>query len=488
MQINPVCQKQTERFQKGDHRIDPILFVQEPLGERINRREALMRIGGLGSLLCALTSFSWNPLRAQQPRQREAEYRVDFVTPGRRDPGINMILIELEGGVPNDVFHPRDNRVSEDVRGPFLSRSTNVPGVSITELLPFTSRVMNKVHIIRGVTGNQSNHPNASALFMTGDPQLLTSDFYSEAKIAGPTTLISQHQRQRGIFEVNNVLMHTNYDVKQGLDPKPYAGVYSNRDGINLLFPHNTQSDSIDFSAIESLSPRDRKRFHEQVSLLESFEKTSPLSNHPAQNVQDYGKANQQARALILNNKLGVALNLEKEPTRVRDRYGRWPFAESLLRARRLMEVRNPGIRIATVTLGDFDVHGNMNEYLPMLLKKFDQPFGALVEDLEQRGLLENTAVVVVTEFGRTPKMNGAGGRDHWPQAFCAAVAGLGIPGGATGNISDDGKPSIPFSAQKGVDWILGLTGRARFDTLTGQRVSTEDWSRVLPDFSSFTH
>lgn len=121
------------------------------------------------------------------------------------------------------------------------------------------------------------------------------------------------------------------------------------------------------------------------------------------------------------------AFNISDEPEKLRDTYGRSTVGQGALLARRLIE---SGVRLATVFHGGYDTHTDHERLVPTLLADFDQAFPALLEDLEQRGLLETTLVLVIGDFGRTPKINFSGGRDHWPRGFSVALAGAGIKGG----------------------------------------------------------
>jgi uncharacterized protein (DUF1501 family) len=135
----------------------------------------------------------------------------------------------------------------------------------------------------------------------------------------------------------------------------------------------------------------------------------------------------QKAVDLISSPAAKKAFNLEEEPDKLRDAYGRTAAGQGALLARRLIE---SGVRLATVFQGGYDTHTENEKRSKTFLPEFDQAFPALLEDLDQRGLLTTTLVLVIGDFGRTPKINFSGGRDHWPRAFSIALAGAGIQGG----------------------------------------------------------
>jgi uncharacterized protein (DUF1501 family) len=142
----------------------------------------------------------------------------------------------------------------------------------------------------------------------------------------------------------------------------------------------------------------------------------------------------QKAFDLISSPAAKKAFQISDEPDRLRDEYGRTNVGQGLLLARRLIE---SGVRLATVFQGGYDTHANHEPATKPLMTDFDQAFPALLADLEQRGLLATTLVLVVGDFGRTPKINFSGGRDHWPRVFSVALAGAGIQGGVVVGKSD---------------------------------------------------
>ncbi|MBI3665567.1 MAG: DUF1501 domain-containing protein, partial [Acidobacteria bacterium] len=136
----------------------------------------------------------------------------------------------------------------------------------------------------------------------------------------------------------------------------------------------------------------------------------------------------QKAFDLVSSPAAKKAFNISEEPEKLRDSYGRKTAGQGALLARRLIEA---GVRLVTLFHGGYDTHVDHEKLSKPLLSEFDQAFPTLLEDLEQRGLLDTTLVLVIGDFGRTPRINFSGGRDHWPRAFSVALAGAGIRGGA---------------------------------------------------------
>ena len=142
----------------------------------------------------------------------------------------------------------------------------------------------------------------------------------------------------------------------------------------------------------------------------------------------------QRAYGLISSKEAKEAFNINAEPAKLRDEYGRNAAGQRLLLARRLVEA---GVRFVTLTYGGWDMHNNIRNSMRGQMPAFDQAFARLIGDLETRGMLDSTLVVVTTEFGRTPKINGNAGRDHWPKVFSIVLAGGGIKKGLIYGKSD---------------------------------------------------
>jgi uncharacterized protein (DUF1501 family) len=142
----------------------------------------------------------------------------------------------------------------------------------------------------------------------------------------------------------------------------------------------------------------------------------------------------QRAYAMLSSDKARAAFSLSDEPQKIRDDYGSGTAGQRMLLARRLVEA---GVRFVSLTYGGWDHHDNIKNAMTSQMPKFDQAFAALIRDLNQRGLLDSTLVMVTTEFGRTPKINGTAGRDHYPKVFSIVLAGGGIKRGHVHGASD---------------------------------------------------
>ena len=177
----------------------------------------------------------------------------------------------------------------------------------------------------------------------------------------------------------------------------------------------------------------DETRFGARKSILEAVNDHF-AKKEKSDNLEAMDTFYQRAYSLISSQKAREAFNIRAEPERVRDMYGRNGAGQRLLMARRLVEA---GVRFVSLHYGSWDLHASIAANTKAQLPQFDQSFAALIRDLEQRGLLATTLIMISSEFGRTPKINGTAGRDHWPKVFSVVLAGGGIKGGFVYGTSD---------------------------------------------------
>jgi len=182
----------------------------------------------------------------------------------------------------------------------------------------------------------------------------------------------------------------------------------------------------------------DEQRYRRRVSLLDKLEQDYAKSGGE-QEVNNQRKIYDKASKLVLSPKMN-AFDIEQEPAQVREAYGESAFASGCLLARRLVET---GVTFVEVSLGNWDTHQDNFERVPELCLQMDQPYAALLKDLRQRGMLDNTLVIWAGEFGRTPTINPRAGRDHYPRAFNIALAGGGVKGGQVIGSTDAGGTTV---------------------------------------------
>ena len=321
-----------------------------------------------------------------------------------------IVLFQAGGASQLDTFDPKPEAVS-DIRGSFKAIPTAVPGVRVSELLPRSAKALNKFSIIRSMHSDEAIHERARQYVFSGTKprnEVLQPSYGSTlAKELGP---------KNGLPPFVSIPM-ADLSAEAGFlgptfDPfvsgEPTAEDFSVQDltlpsGINL-------SEARSRTGLLAALNREFKQV-EQAPLIDSMDEFY-----------------QKAFDLISSPAAKQAFDISAEPDKLRDAYGRTTIGQGALLARRLVEA---GVRLASIFHWGYDTHVNNEPEHKRLVPEFDQAFAALLEDLEQRGLLETTLVLVIGDFGRTPKVNFSGGRDHWPGAFSVALAGAGIHGGA---------------------------------------------------------
>jgi hypothetical protein len=364
--------------------------------------------------------------------------------PARAARARSVIMLFLSGGPSHlDMFDLKPD-APEEIRGTFRSAATNVSGVHISEHLPHTARMADKVAILRSVTHPNGNHPAASYWMMVGSPM---------TRPAPQIVTMSREDRPHPGSALSLLL-----PPRRGLPPfvmvpEAISPVGPERPGQHAGFlgashdPYRVNSDPNrpDFSpgvlgpdpGISAGRLHDRRALLAQVGRQARYLEESSV----ARSLDPYYT---RAFDLISSPAAQRAFDIGAEPAAVRDRYGRHIFGQSVLLARRLVEA---GVRLVHVNWvrhdngpggQGYDSHRNhLNWAATELLPPTDAAFAALVEDLADRGLLDETLVILTGEFGRTPRFNPNGGRDHWPHCFSVVMAGGGVRGGQVYGASD---------------------------------------------------
>jgi hypothetical protein len=331
------------------------------------------------------------------------------------------------------------------VRGEFSPIATSVPGVQICERLPSVAKVMDKVTLLRSLRHEMKNHNSAG--------------YYSLTGCAPPT----DDQRLRDSRDLNPAygsVVDALAPAKAGV-PTFVAFPYVIRDGSITPGQHAsflgkshdplliTQDPSAaDFRLPELSLPDDltADRLADRRAMLKLVDDQTELMEISAK-ARGIGEHYEKALSMLSSSAVKRAFDLTVEPDAVRDRYGRTSYGQACLLARRLVEA---GARFVNVYFspviggceGGWDTHGFDNKPMYPILKKHllpiaDQTLPALLEDLDDRGLLDETLVVWVGEFGRTPKITNLAGRDHWPQCYTGLLAGGGVKRGGVVGASD---------------------------------------------------
>jgi len=403
-----------------------------------NRREVL-RLGGLGG--CGLLASGSN----RPTLGRESGVGTSAVGFGRAK---SCVVLFLMGGAPqHSTWDPKPQAVAE-IRGQFGPISTLVPGVQIGELFPCTAQVADRLAILRGVSTGDNAHSSSGYAMLTGVPHVPLN-----AENANPgapndwpsASAIVQHMsRGRTSLLPAAVRLPSHiFNTDQSTWPGQDAGFLGRASDPWLLRCQPVPPDwgGVTFSAVQDVA---HPRLLARRQLLAEFE-ARLQSGVPGGRLETYGQRQLQALDLLTDPRARAAADLSLEQASLRDRYGRTPFGNSVLLARRFVEA---GVRLVHVNWyrgpdepSDnpcWDSHTDeTNRLKNVLAAPADRALAALVSDLEERGLLDETLVLCLTEFGRTPRFNGRAGRDHWGSVFSVVAAGGGVQGGRVHGASD---------------------------------------------------
>jgi len=406
------------------------------LCDGLTRREWL-QAGGLGLVGLSL------------PALVQARSTENAVPSGDRSFGKakSCIILFLTGGPPqHETWDPKPDAPVE-IRGDLKPILSAVPGMFVGELMPQVARLTDKCCILRAVFTNDNAHSSSGYWMLTGYPHLPTN--VENSKPGAPNDwpsigAVVKRLRPRNGMLPSAVTVPEHIWNTGGISwPGQDAG-FLGRAADPWLMTCDPSLSSFQVpelglpAEVPSLRLQARRTLLEQVNLhLDGIERSAAMGRYDAHS--------KQAFELLRSAKARRAFDLQSEPPAVRDRYGRSRFGQSVLLARRLVEAGVALVQVNwTRTKEDSDInpvwdtHAKNSERLKKaLMPPMDQAYSALLEDLAARGLLEQTLVVCTGEFGRSPRINGAGGRDHWGHVLSVALAGGGIRGGAVHGASD---------------------------------------------------
>lgn len=414
------------------------------------RRRDFLHAGSAGMLGLGLTDFL--ALKAQGAVQKDKS-------------DMNVIMLFLVGGPSQlDTFDMKPDAPSE-IRGPYKPLKTNVPGIEISEIFPRMARHADKWSLVRTL------HHTAAAVHDTGHQMMQTGRLFQGGlnyphigsvlgKLRGPKGDVPPHVLlPRPIGNTGGNMPH---GQDAGFLGKAYDPFVLNADPSE---PNFEVPDMLPPDYISSMRVDRRLKWRDMIDdAVKHFEEV------PDAKLLD--TTFHQAYTLMSSEKARAAFDLTQESDDTRKRYGQNRFGQSCLMARRLIEA---GVRFATVNMFEtvfdeitWDIHGSspfspIECYSNLVGPMFDNGFTSLVEDLSRTGMLDNTLIIATGEFGRTPKINPAGGRDHWPACWSVVMAGGGIQGGRVVGESDDiggapkSRPTTPGEIAATVYHSLGI-------------------------------
>ena len=377
-------------------------------GNQFSRRN-ILTVGAIGGLGLTLSDFF--RMRSAQADQKQYETKEGSAK--------SVIFVFLPGGMAHqETFDPKPYAPLE-YRGPLGSIDTTIPGIRFGELLPKTAQIANKLTICRAMTHGEAAHERGTHNMFTGYRPSPALQYPSMGSVVshefGPRNNLPPYvmiPNQPAPDAGTGYLSSSFAGFSLGDDPA--------REGFRVLdlkLPQDVDATRFD---------RRRKMLDVVNQHFRQVEKSDAL------NAVD--TFYQRAYSLISSDAAREAFDISKEDPALRDQYGRNAAGARMLLGRRLVEA---GVRFVTLTYGGWDMHNSIREGMQSQLPAFDQGFSTLISDLDQRGLLDSTLVCVCSEFGRTPKINQTGGRDHWPKVFSIAMAGGGIKRGSVFGESD---------------------------------------------------
>lgn len=382
------------------------------------------------------------------------------------------IFIFLEGGPSHqDIFDLKPNAPRE-IRGAFSPIKTNVDGIEICEHLPRLAQRADKFAIIRGVTHNLADHGVGKRYLLTGNRPSQTISYPEYGSVV--SNQFPSRSNLPSYVSIDESFAGPGY---LGAQFSPLTAVKPKHG-----FPYNVRGISLE----DGLTV---EKYKSQNQLLSDLDTTFQGFESLNDQVQGLDKFTTQAYDIISSSATRNAFNLSQEPEAENERFGKHEFGQSLILASRLIEA---GVHFVTIRFRpaefDFDTHQNNFSRLKKLLIPMDLAISGLLDRLDERGLLNETAIFASGEFGRTPKINKQGGRDHWARASCAFMAGGGITGGQViGNTdSTASEPdSVGFSPEDLAATFyhnLGISPKTEFRSNVGRPMTLISNGRVIKD------
>jgi len=449
-------------------------------------RRDFLHVGGLSAIGLGMTD-----LFAMQ----QAEARGSHSTGSAR----SCILIWLDGGPSHLETFDLKPEAPKEVRGPFSAIPTAVPGIQISELLPQTAKRMKDVAVIRSMTSPLGEHNFGTHYLMTGYKPTPVVEYAYYGSVLTHVRAKSRRAATRGAAPRN---------ILPGNIAIPNFGVGGSKFSGNGFLPAQTRPFSLgkrrsktgdpaqrgfqvrDLEFYPGLTATRMRRRRDFLKALDGFSRGVESAKSPPGDPQF-----EQAYRLITSQEAKQAFDIAAEPQPLRNKYGRKTIGQSTLLARRLVE---RGVPFVTVNNRGWDTHNDLYTRLkegytgarvPVgLIPSLDLALSALIDDLKDRRLFDETLIVVMGEFGRTPKLNTAGGRDHWPRVFSVVMAGGGVKGGQVVGESDavgEGpkkRPVTPTDLAATIYTLLGVDPDTELHTADGRPVKVNANGKVISE------
>lgn len=396
----------------------------------MNRRDAL-RIGGAGMMGLSMAPFLQAAPLPDHPARAKSV----------------IFLFQWGGPSHIDTFDMKPD-APDGIRSPYGTLQTSVPGLQISDQLPRMSYQMHKVSLIRTMTHTMKNHASAGYYAITGHAPPSDDQRLRDSLSLYPAYGSVVDQLLPGDASIPTFVAYPHVIRDGSIVPGQHAS-FLGKTHDPLFFSQDPNDENFRLPELSLPSDLPPSRLENRRSLQRFLDRQTRMlvASVEARGLEDHFS---KAVSMLTTDKVRTAFDLSREPTPVREAYGRTTYGQSCLLARRLVEA---GVKFVTVYFADsiggrevgkggWDTHGFDNTRMYEIVNKWhhpitDQTLPTLLTDLEQRGMLDDTLVVWVGEFGRTPKINENQSRDHWPQCYTALLAGGGVKGGHVYGTSD---------------------------------------------------
>ncbi len=404
----------------------------------------------------------------------------------------SVILIWLDGGPSHMETYDPKPEAPKEYRGPWLDMPTNVPGIRFSEKLPLQARHADKMCVLRSVHHDNGDHFAAAHWMLTGrhgSTSVAKSQKYPSvgscvSRAKGPNA--TGMPAYVGLPAAESVYLYPGY---QGA---AYLGSAYNPFQLNMKQKYLGASSKTKVQrapVLENLSGS-TARVDSRVDLLGSLDKINRTIDQTG-SIETLDRYQQEAVDMVIGGKAREAFDIDRESDKLRDLYGRGPWGHYTLMARRLVEA---GVSFVTVDMPHWDTHSKIKEALEARLPYLDRAVAGLLEDLKQRGLLDDVLVVVMGEFGRTPKLNSGQpgipipGRDHWGQAMSVILAGGGLKTGQViGSTNSKAehpvvRPLKPDDVLATIYAVMGIDPETTFNDFAGRPVPLVDQGQAIKE------
>ena len=381
----------------------------------------------------------------------------------------SVVLVFLGGGLSHHDSFDLKPDAPDDIRGKYKPIPSVVPGLQVGEKLPLMAQVMDKLALVRSGAHTNDHHETATNWVLSGRFGTPFGDYPAIGAVvaheAGFTGTLPPY-----------VAVPRNPSFTWELGKSAFLG--GRYESFKAGDPNQPTYKVQDLTA-ERIDPKQVERRDTLLKAVDGLAKRVEGNDQ----IATYDEFHARAQQMMLSTAARTAFAIDREPEKLRDRYGRTTAGQSMLLARRLVEA---GTRFVTVNYGGWDHHAKVFESLDKKLPEFDRAVSALVEDMHIRGTFENTLLVVMGEFGRTPKINKDAGRDHWGPAGSLLFAGAGVkPGFVLGKTDRHGayttqRPVSPADVAYTILDALGIDPRRQLFTPDGRPVEILDQGEAV--------